>query len=84
MFELTLIACIGLRVCEFVEIPMPLPTERRCEQQAAIAAGMVKAHYHPNWSLSYRFRCQPMDGDPGDWILVEAELPAEPKLASRD
>ena len=78
MFELLLVACVGLRHCEYLASPIAYPTEARCAHNAALVAGTVRGRYASTWSLSYRFACRPADGSGGgDWVAVE--LPVEPE-----
>ncbi|WP_029007925.1 hypothetical protein [Azospirillum halopraeferens] len=60
MFQLFVVACVALRACEYMTVPLPYPTEARCAQQAAILAGMVRAR-HQYRELSYEYRCTATD-----------------------
>ncbi len=74
MFELLLIACVGVRHCEYLVSPIAYPTEARCAHNAALIAGTVRGRYASTWSHSYRFSCRPQGGD-APWVVVE--LPVE-------
>lgn len=59
MFELILVACLQIGVCEYLAVPMPYPSEARCAQQAAIIAGMVQGRHGAGSPLTYRYECRP-------------------------
>lgn len=81
MYELFLIACVGGRICDYTLIPMLYTTEARCEQQAALLAGMQRGSRPPGLGLSYRFRCQRPGGAEADWVSIEA-LATRPRSSS--
>ena len=58
MLELLLVACVGLRQCEYVASPITYPTEARCAHNAALIAGTVRGRYASTWSHRYRFTCR--------------------------
>ena len=61
MFELLLVACVGLRSCEYIVAPSLYESERVCLQQAALLAGMVRGHYAPGEDLRYTPYCQKVE-----------------------
>lgn len=70
MFELLLITCVGLRMCEYETVPLAFPTETRCAEMAALLAGMNKARYAPGTDMRYRFLCRREGGSESAWIEV--------------
>ncbi len=59
MFELFVVACVGARICEYLDVPMLYPSEPRCVQQAALIAGTVKGRHDPSLELTYEYECRP-------------------------
>jgi hypothetical protein len=59
MFELFVIACVGLKTCEYITAPIAYPSLERCEQQAAIIAGQVRGRRPPGLKLEFETHCEP-------------------------
>jgi hypothetical protein len=57
VYELFLVACVGLNVCDYVAVPVAYETESACARQAALIAGMVNGRYDIAESLIWRFEC---------------------------
>jgi hypothetical protein len=57
VYELFLVACIGLNVCDYVAVPVTYETEAVCAQQAALIAGMVNGRYDIAEPLVWRYEC---------------------------
>ena len=63
-----LIACIGIRVCEYqLDVPQLYKSEERCAQQAALLAGMVHGRYETHDPLNYRYACTPVGSEISAW-----------------
>ncbi len=58
MYELFLMACVGVKLCHYVTVPYSYPTESRCHIAAAMLAGQVRGTREPGIDLSYRHDCQ--------------------------
>jgi hypothetical protein len=58
MFELFLVACVGLNVCDYVAVPVAYETEAQCARQAALIAGMVNGRYDLAEPLTWRYECE--------------------------
>lgn len=75
MFELFLIACVGLRACEYIAAPFAYVSEPVCARQAALIAGMVRGrHADAGRDLAVEFTCR-QAAEPG---LRTATLPDPP------
>ncbi len=59
MFQLFVIACVGLQACEYVAAPIAYPTETVCARQAALLAGMTRGRYGDlnGVDLKYEYTC---------------------------
>ena len=58
MYELFLVACVGVKLCQYVTVPYSYPTETRCHIAAALVAGQVRGARASGLDLSYRHDCQ--------------------------
>lgn len=60
MFELFVVACIAMRACEYITVPLAYDSEARCQQQAALVAGMVRGrHARIGNGMTYEAVCRP-------------------------
>lgn len=60
MFELFVVACIAMRACEYITVPLAYDSEARCQQQAALVAGMVRGrHARIGAGMTYEAVCRP-------------------------
>lgn len=60
MFELFVVACIAARACEYITVPLAYDSEARCQQQAALVAGMVRGRYpQAGNDMIYEAVCRP-------------------------
>jgi hypothetical protein len=77
MYELFLVACVGLNVCDYLAVPVAYETEAQCAQQAALIAGMVNGRYDLAEPLTWRYECRsPEDRTAAaDAILIEPLSP---------
>lgn len=57
MYELFLIACVGVKMCQYISAPISYPTEFRCHMAAALVAGQVRGNRHPGLKLDYKHTC---------------------------
>lgn len=72
MFELFVVACIAMRACEYITVPLAYDSEARCWQQAALVAGMVRGrHARIGTGMTYEAVCRPQAvawvALPADW-----------------
>ncbi len=74
MFELLVIACVGVRICEYVASPITYPTETRCAYAAALIAGTLRGRLDGSWELRYQYRCDPAGGGAADWIVIDRPI----------
>jgi len=58
MYELFLVACVGVRLCQYVIVPYSYPTESRCRIAAAVLAGQVRGAGDAGHELRYRHDCR--------------------------
>lgn len=77
MYELFLVACVGLNVCDYVAVPVTYESEARCIQQAALIAGMVNGRYDIAGPLTVRYTCTSQEDRTAaaDRIVIDAILP---------
>gem|GEM_PF-3030533 len=69
MFELMLVTCIGIRLCEYqLKIPQVYASQERCARQAAIIAGMFRGRHESRTPLRYSYACTKVGGDVARWI----------------
>ena len=73
VYELFLVACVGLNVCDYVAVPVAYETEAACAKQAALIAGMVNGRYDIAEPLVWRYECTATEEEPA----AVAPLPAE-------
>jgi hypothetical protein len=57
MYELFLVACVGVKLCQYVMVPYSYPTESRCRIAAAMLAGQVRGSRESGLDLTYRHDC---------------------------
>jgi len=57
VYELFLVACVGLNVCDYLAVPVTYETEAACARQAALIAGMVNGRYDIAGPLVWRYEC---------------------------
>ncbi len=74
MVELFLIACIGLRTCEYLAVPQQFGTVAQCERQAALIAGMVRGRHATTDLFEYKAFCHEAGGP----MFRLAEAPVYP------
>jgi hypothetical protein len=72
MFELFLVACVGLKVCEYLAVPQLYETEAQCAAQAALIAGMVNGRYDAGGALTWRYECDP-SGETTAALAIDAD-----------
>jgi hypothetical protein len=58
MYELFLVACVGVKICQYLTAPISYPTESRCHIAAALLAGQVRGTENPGKRFEYRHECQ--------------------------
>jgi hypothetical protein len=58
MYELFLVACVGVKLCHYLMAPYRYPTESRRHIAAAVLAGQLRGARDPGLDLSYRHDCQ--------------------------
>ena len=77
MFELFLVACVGLNVCDYLAVPVAYETEAQCARQAALIAGMVNGRYDYTEPLTWRYECSLLQRQAAA-IDPETREPAQP------
>ena len=76
MFELLVIACVGLKTCEYAVAPIDYPTESRCAIAAALQAGRVRGAHPPGLELKYEYECKHRQG------AIEGAVRIEPSTGA--
>lgn len=69
MFELLLVACVGLSGCDTMKAPILYPSEERCQYGAALLAGMLRGRRPSLQPTTYEFSCS-ADGRAASWVFV--------------
>lgn len=74
MFELLLVACVGISGCDAIASPIRYATEERCQHQAALLAGTLRGGRPLLLPTTYGFSCTGANAAEAVWTVVPPRM----------